>query len=131
MNRILIIAAIVSLTGCTAADIFVSGRAELPPRRSEPIPERYPERHREVRVAGRSFIPPGHLPPPGACKIWTPGKPPGHQKSITSCDEAFYYVQPGQMVVRRDDYDQNVIEVSKAYVYRNALYFDVEHYLVK
>jgi hypothetical protein len=31
-------------------------------------------------------IPPGHLPPPGECKIWSPSLPPGHQGPPGDCD---------------------------------------------
>jgi hypothetical protein len=37
------------------------------------------------RVQG---IPPGHLPPPGECRVWYNGRPPGHQPPPTSCQEA-------------------------------------------
>jgi len=30
-------------------------------------------------------IPPGHLPPPGSCRIWSPGVPPGHQGPPGAC----------------------------------------------
>lgn len=30
-------------------------------------------------------IPPGHLPPPGECRVWVPGEPPGHQPPPGSC----------------------------------------------
>lgn len=33
-------------------------------------------------------IPPGHLPPSGACRVWYDGRPPGHQPAPTSCREA-------------------------------------------
>ena len=33
-------------------------------------------------------IPPGHLPPPGMCRVWYDGQPPGHQPPPTSCREA-------------------------------------------
>jgi hypothetical protein len=32
------------------------------------------------------FIPPGHLPPPGECRVWEPGLPPGLQGPPVSCD---------------------------------------------
>ncbi len=36
--------------------------------------------------AGKNLgIPPGHLPPPGECRIWYPGKPPGHQPPPGKC----------------------------------------------
>jgi hypothetical protein len=42
-------------------------------------------------------IPPGHLPPPGACRIWYPGRPPGQQPPPTSCAVG---VPPGAVLVR-------------------------------
>jgi hypothetical protein len=38
---------------------------------------------------GRSNgIPPGHLPPPGECRVWYDGRPPGHQPPPTDCRQA-------------------------------------------
>lgn len=33
-------------------------------------------------------IPPGHLPPPGQCRVWYDGRPPGQQPAPTSCRDA-------------------------------------------
>ena len=33
-------------------------------------------------------VPPGHLPPPGECRVWYDHRPPGHQPPPTSCREA-------------------------------------------
>lgn len=33
-------------------------------------------------------IPPGHLPPPGSCRVWYDGRPPGQQPPPTSCRAA-------------------------------------------
>jgi hypothetical protein len=38
-----------------------------------------------VRAQG---IPPGHLPPPGECRVWYDGRPAGQQPPPTSCREA-------------------------------------------
>ncbi|HKK51060.1 MAG TPA: DUF4382 domain-containing protein [Myxococcota bacterium] len=32
------------------------------------------------------FVPPGHFPPPGLCRIWTLGRPPGLQPAPSRCD---------------------------------------------
>lgn len=44
-------------------------------------------------------VPPGHLPPPGLCRIWYPGVPPGHQPPPTDCGYAFRYAPYGSFVV--------------------------------
>jgi hypothetical protein len=30
-------------------------------------------------------IPPGHYPPPGTCRAWVPGRPPGRQSAPGPC----------------------------------------------
>jgi hypothetical protein len=45
-------------------------------------------------------IPPGHLPPPGSCRIWFPDRPPGHQPPPGRCEELQYKVLPGAYLIR-------------------------------
>jgi hypothetical protein len=33
-----------------------------------------------------AHVPPGHLPPPGKCRVWFPDRPPGHQPPPGDCD---------------------------------------------
>ena len=40
------------------------------------------------RGNSRGGIPPGHMPPPGECRVWYDGRPPGQQPPPTSCREA-------------------------------------------
>lgn len=42
-------------------------------------------------------IPPGHLPPPGECRVWYDGRPPGQQPPPTDCRTA-------EHIARRDPY---------------------------
>lgn len=37
---------------------------------------------------GYGVVPPGHLPPPGLCRVWIEGRPPGQQPSPVSCRRA-------------------------------------------
>ncbi len=39
-----------------------------------------------TRSADAYDIPPGHYPPPGACRVWFPDRPPGQQPAPTACD---------------------------------------------
>lgn len=45
-------------------------------------------------------IPPGHMPPPGLCRIWYPDRPPGHQGPVGKCGKLQYQVPPGAILVR-------------------------------
>ena len=63
-------------------------------RPGDRIPPLYPPRR-----VDRS-IPPGHLPPPGECRIWFPGRPAGHQPPPGSCRELRFQVPPGAFLVR-------------------------------
>lgn len=44
---------------------------------------------------GHTRIPNGHLPPPGECRIWYPGRPAGHQPPPFKCGQAHASVEPG------------------------------------
>jgi hypothetical protein len=45
------------------------------------------------------FVPPGHLPPPGLCRLWFPDRPPGHQPPPGPCDELAARQPPGTCLV--------------------------------
>jgi hypothetical protein len=51
------------------------------------LPAERPPRGVTVQpTSGRAFsIPPGHYPPPGACRAWVPGVPPGRQSPPGPC----------------------------------------------
>jgi Ni/Co efflux regulator RcnB len=46
-------------------------------------------------------IPPGHLPPPGACRVWYPGIPPGHQPPPGPCGRLRHRVPAGAWLMQR------------------------------
>ncbi|MCI0331474.1 MAG: hypothetical protein L0196_11120 [candidate division Zixibacteria bacterium] len=46
-------------------------------------------------------IPPGHLPPPGECRIWYPGRPPGHQPPPGRCGKLARELPAGAWLVER------------------------------
>lgn len=56
----------------------------------------YRERNEGSRYSAEAQrVPPGFLPPPGQCRVWYDGRPPGHQPRATSCRDA-------ERVARRD-----------------------------
>ncbi|TFH87297.1 hypothetical protein EQG41_07795 [Billgrantia azerbaijanica] len=58
----------------------------------------YPDDDYEHEYEGG--IPPGHLPPPGECRIWYPDRPPGHQPPPGACRDLQYRVPPGARLIR-------------------------------
>lgn len=56
------------------------------------VPYRHPALHVD--------IPPGHMPPPGECRIWFPDRPPGQQPAPGNCHELQYQVPPGAILVQ-------------------------------
>lgn len=45
-------------------------------------------------------VPPGHLPPPGQCRVWYPDRPPGQQPPPGDCHALRYQVPSGAHLVR-------------------------------
>ena len=62
--------------------------------------ELYGVKFASARHRASPRIPPGHLPPPGACRVWYPGTPPGHQPPPGSCRELRHHVPRGAWLVR-------------------------------
>jgi hypothetical protein len=56
-------------------------------------------------------IPPGHLPAIGQCRVWVPGKPPGHQARARSCDGIERTAPAGSWIVYRPSRDKKVVHV--------------------
>jgi hypothetical protein len=109
------------------------------PARPAPQPSR-------ASTAATLGIPPGHLPPPGECRIWEPGVPPGQQKAPKgskgqgngkkqgggtgqSCRGIEDLAPAGSWVVYRPGQDKKVVhvkEMGRAGVVVRVNVFDVE-----
>lgn len=85
--------------GCTSAILV------RPPEPAVVADERgnEPRRHRALGV------PPGHLPPPGECRIWHPGRPPGHQPPPQQCAGAAARAPAGTWVLYRPARERRVV----------------------
>ncbi len=83
-----LIATALMLSGCSS-NTFVL-------RTPDPAP-------RTVSHSAKSLgIPPGQLPPPGMCRIWYPGRPPGHQPRSASCASLERRVPAGAWLISRE-----------------------------
>ena len=56
-------------------------------------------------------IPPGHMPPPGHCRVWYPGEPPGHQPPAGKCSALEPSAPDGAWVLYRPDGQKRVVRV--------------------
>lgn len=87
--------------GATACSSISSSRPEQP----SPAVRRGPS------TAATLGIPPGHLPPPGQCRVWYPGEPPGHQPRPRSCARIERSAPAGSWIVYRPTEDRKVVHV--------------------
>jgi hypothetical protein len=64
------------------------------------VPVNVPSAEVEAEVK----VPPGHMPPPGQCRIWLPGTPPGHQPPAGACAQLQNQVPAGGFLLHADRY---------------------------
>lgn len=87
---------------------------------------------KEVNEEGRGLpfaslgIPKGHLPPPGSCKIWYPGRPPGQQPPPQSCANALRNAPLGAWVITHEGnrYKVNIFNRN-----RKGIIDEIKYYL--
>lgn len=61
----------------------------------------------QSRGVGPRAVPPGHLPPPGLCRIWIDGVPPGRQPRATDCRIAERNRPRNARVIYGDDWTRD------------------------
>ena len=76
-----------------------------------PAPAPAPAKNQGKSSASKLGIPPGHLPPPGQCRVWIPGDPPGHQAKARSCANIERTAPAGSWIVYRPSEDRKVVHV--------------------
>lgn len=82
-----------TLMGCSQGRILIEGE------RGAADFEMY-EHQDEHRRGAAPRIPPGHMPPPGSCRIWYKGTPPGQQPPPGDCYYLSRRVPPGAWLIR-------------------------------
>src|SRR3970282_2943957 len=65
-----------------------------------------PPSARGPSTAATLGVPPGHLPPPGECRVWIPGRPPGRQARRRSCDGILAEAPAGAWLLYRPGADR-------------------------
>ena len=100
-----------SATIAAATMAFLAAAACKPITVSEPAPEPAPSNRRSPSTAATLGIPPGHLPPPGMCRVWMRDEPPGHQPKPRSCANIERSAPAGSLIVERPGRDKKVVHV--------------------
>ncbi|MGD8869899.1 MAG: hypothetical protein PVI01_19935 [Gemmatimonadales bacterium] len=105
--RMLALAAVISAAGLTGCSRTVAVESRPEPSSGDEVGQ-----SPGPSTAATLGIPPGHLPPPGHCRIWVPGEPPGHQSPPGSCSALAGRVPPGAWLVYRPSKDKKHVKVS-------------------
>lgn len=100
-----------ALTALGLAACSASGSVGIPSPQRTPGPGTEGETTRGPSTAATLGIPPGHLPPPGRCRVWMPGQPPGHQPPPRSCSGIAAHAPAGSWIVYRPGRDRKVVHV--------------------
>jgi len=99
----------VFIGSCSSLGLVIqSGGHGTPP----PPPSLPPSHHPSYQSLG---VEPGHLPPPGSCKVWQPNKPAGQQAPPASCDKVMRAAKAGEWVLFRNKLEPEILTVRKIY----------------
>jgi hypothetical protein len=70
-------------------------------------------------------IPPGHLPPPGKCRLWYPDRPPGHQPPPENCGHLRAHAPVGAWLVHRPKERPTYVDVSVYDAYQPGIVISI------
>ncbi len=73
-------------------------------------------------------IPPGHLPPPGECRIWYPGQPPGKQPPPGNCKRLKRKVPRGAWLLRTPGEKPDQVRVAVYDKEREGFVMELRYY---
>jgi len=70
-------------------------------------------------------IPPGHLPPPGECRVWYPGQPPVHQPPPGPCGRLRHRVPAGAWLIQRPEDTPAYVDIEAYDTSRPGIVLDI------
>ena len=88
------------------------------------------DNHHGRGAVAKLGIPPGHLPPPGECRIWFPGRPPGHQPPPGHCSRLKRELPAGAWLLYRPEQDRQHVIVDVCHDHRAAVVVTIRTYEV-
>ena|SRR5688572_27395072 len=132
MQRSIVWLAVLGLMGCASGGVLGGREPDVvvvgDDGRRYPDDRDYPDRRGRGRDDDsyrgyRSLrVPRGHYPPPGACRVWYAGRPPGRQPRATSCERLYGRVPYGAFILYNDNaWDANYDWVRHERRYRNSV----------
>jgi hypothetical protein len=130
MNRTFLLTGLIVLLLSSCTTTRYPGTGGPDDRGNYPFPESE-RRERKGSDDGKVYpfgslgIPKGHLPPPGECKIWIPGKEPGQQGPPQSCASAIRNAPLGAWVITHEGsrYRVNIFNRVKRSVIDEVRYY--------
>ena len=107
----MVLVAALGLAGCSPFSIH--GRADIPVVVEDDHRD-HDQRHHHKKHGHPAHlgVPPGHLPPPGECRVWYPGRPPGHQPPPGHCATLKRHVPAGAWLLHRPGDDRKHVRVT-------------------
>lgn len=84
-RMLVLLVAVAALAACGSAPVH----SDPGPGGDVVIVDGEQDAYRGDRERGPGFIPPGHYPPPGECRVWFAGRPPGQQPPPEPCDRLY------------------------------------------
>lgn len=110
--RNVVILSVVFAAGCSSTGInrpvLVGSRSDDVVTMRDATDTKSKDNKRANKARGLTGVPRGHYPPPGQCRLWYQGRPPGQQPAATKCSALMGRVPAGAFVLYNGKgYDMN------------------------